>query len=576
MKRIRYVLLPIVLLCLQWTAALAEMDLADLAGEIQATATEGSGISKIESELAHEVIELGALAIPLLLPLLEHESRDVRALTSYILRDIEGLTEEHLPALIASRLRGDGWIPPAIARIGTPGAIEFLVDELKKERQTHTQLTYAIGLLGEKAIPKLVELHSADDLDDRLSYTVSSILGELGDSASGAVSPLIRIASNEELPDASRRFGIIALGGIGASAHRSAPILLKLAESDPPTFTSAVEGAIVRMGASEAADILLARIAASPKPYYFRDIGALKARGVSAGPALVRHLSNDSWDARVGAARALGYTGYNGASRHLIALLSDQDDWRLVYVSAESLGRLGSPESIPSLSQLSQSHWYPPVRKAAARAVAVINGISQYSPQSPGYNFAHDFFEYERVTVDAEDLSTAYDGMNAGESGIESVGFLEKFELERLSYAAQIIGYGSEGKHVSEVSQVPTAGIKVKDGYLVGANRGEWGGEVMFLDDRLDGTKLIDANLHGIYQTPASTIAVTGLAHLSGNRGELYKLSKDKDGNWQGEKWKILPGAPTSSALHSDGSLSVDCKGGRIVLTPDGNIRMAN
>ena len=85
----------------------------------------GSGVGEQERELAAAVQRYGATAIPPLLQMLESPRENVRALAGYTLRDIEGLTSEHLAPLMKARRNGDGWIPPAIARVGTPEAVSF-------------------------------------------------------------------------------------------------------------------------------------------------------------------------------------------------------------------------------------------------------------------------------------------------------------------------------------------------------------------------------------------------------------------------------------------------------------------
>ena len=111
-----------------------------------------AGISKQEMDLAEAVQRYGAQAILPLLKLLESDKPNVRQLAGYTLRDIEGLTAENLPALMRARRGGDGWIPPAIARIGTPEAIEFLVNDLRNEPEMHTQVTVAVENPGGQGV----------------------------------------------------------------------------------------------------------------------------------------------------------------------------------------------------------------------------------------------------------------------------------------------------------------------------------------------------------------------------------------------------------------------------------------
>src|SRR5438270_7856322 len=127
-----------------------------LVQRLKATASPEIGITKKEQEIAKQLQAVGPEAIPLLLPLLADENPAIRQLASYTLRDINGLTEEHLDPLIAACRSGEGWIPPAIAHVGTARAVNFLVEELVRERKTQNQLTWAIEILGEKAVPALV------------------------------------------------------------------------------------------------------------------------------------------------------------------------------------------------------------------------------------------------------------------------------------------------------------------------------------------------------------------------------------------------------------------------------------
>src|SRR5262245_21245127 len=96
-------------------------------GKVPAVASSSPGVGPEERALAKALQRHGARAIPGLIKLLESGSESSRKLASYTLRDIQGLGPEHLPALTRARLGGDGWIPLAIASVGTPEAIAFLV-----------------------------------------------------------------------------------------------------------------------------------------------------------------------------------------------------------------------------------------------------------------------------------------------------------------------------------------------------------------------------------------------------------------------------------------------------------------
>lgn len=124
--------------------------------------------------------------------------------------------------------------------------------------------------------------------------------------------------------------------------------------------------------------------------------------------------------------------------------------------------------------------------------------------------------------------------------------------------------------------QIPDVGIKVDDGFLVGSARGEWGGELMFIDSGGKSSMVLKDNIHGIHHTSEGILVVAGLGHLGSMRGTAYKISRDDTGNWSVVRWKALPGAPRSSASTKDGSIYIKCRGCNILLMPDGTIKMAN
>jgi len=566
--------------CVLGMADLTAIELDDIAHQIEAAAKEGAGISQTEQKISKEIVGLGAPAIPYLLPLLKHKNKDVRALAAYTIIDIPGLKEEHLDALIESKLKGNGWIPAAIARIGTPKAIQFLVEELKKEQSWGNQVDHGLIMIGSKGVPYLVDLYRTGKNDgDLLSHSllsrVSRIFGELGAKAQGAVDPLVVIASNEKLHEYNRQEAILALGAMGDMAHRTVPALQKLAERDSPAIAEAVEIAIVHMEAPEALGIQMKRLRLKPSFHILRDIAELRKYGRPAGPDLIQYLSHEDWEIRIGAARAMGYIGYEPASRQLIELLNSEDDWRLVFVAAESLGDLRSKEGVPTLKEVSQVHWYSPVRDVAKEALEIISsGVGDNSEISPE-NLDSRFSNFEQAGWELEKSATIENLKQGDKNAVRSKGSLNKDKLEEFVYEAGIHSYGPKGKMIRKRKQIPGTGIRVENGYLVGADRGEFGGELMFVDEMGKWSKILDDNIQGIYHTASGIVVVAGLAHMGFNRGTLYKVSKAVDGKWNVAKWKALPGDPYSSALLGDGSLFIGSPYGNVLVSPDGSIRMA-
>lgn len=559
-------------------------DLGNISALITQSATSESGISQKEQETAKSIQILGPPAIPFLLPLLKSQNEGVRKLTSYTLRNIDGLGEEHLDALIDSRRRGDGWIPPAIAKIGTPRAIAFLVDELKREKQTHTQLTAAFKILGEKGTPYLVELIRNNAFDEPLMRTVVFIFGELKEKAATAVEPLVEIISNKEGNLKTIEYSVLALGAIGPDAQRTTPLLMRLAQSDPAHFRETVNRSLQSMGAPQAVTALLQRLNEKhgmiDNMIVFRDIAALKENGKSAGPSLTRFLWDNDWDVRVGAARTIGYIGYTEAIPELIKLLNTNHDWRLIYVSVESLGRLQAGQAVPTLTDVSTNYWYPPVRDAAKKAILVITEGNQYGSKYHPGNFAFEFFDYMNVERADNQPAQENNGPQSSRHYRIDKDALSATQLAKLAYKVDMRPFVAvppeeENTDFTE-TQVPDVGLKVTHGYLVGCSRGEWGGELVFIDSKRKVTTVLAENIVGIHRFNSEIVVVTGLAHLTFNRGCVYKIKKSPNGQWIVNKWRALPGAPRSSGILQNGNLLVKCLGGIVEILPGGEIEFVN
>jgi len=387
-----------------------------LVQRLKAIASPEIGVTKEEQEVARELQQIGAEAIPLLLPLLSDQNAAIRDLASYTLRDIDGLTEEHLDVLIAACRRGDSWIAPAIARIGTPRAVNFLVEELVRQRQTQSQLTWAIEMLGDKAIPVLVQVYqNQTQWDEDLDRTMQYIMRTLGDEAGAAVDPLVALATDETQPATKRQRAIVALGLIGEPAQLAVGRLQRRKDywelQGDSKLKKAIDEAIVRVGASEAVPILTRALKESPEAgstlLIMRDIAALSQRGVMAGSAVIKYLNDPDWEVRAAAARTLGYIGCQEAARDSTALLKNKQDWRLVFSAAESLGRLKDKQAIATLGEVSRNHWHPRVREAANRAISATERDNAKENSTEPSPVAQEFFDYENAHDKIDSLKEA-------------------------------------------------------------------------------------------------------------------------------------------------------------------------
>lgn len=292
-------------------------------------------------------------------------------------------------------------------------------------------------------------------------------------------------------------------------------------------------------------------------------------------PTLMRSLDSGDWDARMNATRDLGHAGYTNAGPRLVELLKNADDWRQVYASAESLGRLKVKEAVPDLSVVSETHWYPPVRAAALKALCAIDGRATYEPERSM------FMDYPYIEVERDADSMREPGLNDVLFEITTILSPYHLWLMRLRYTVQERSYRPKDNNSSEMERyvrirkvIPDVCVRVDGGYIVGRDFGEFGGELMFVGRHRRQIMLVDDNTSGLYRMKSGIVAVTGLGHLIIDRGVLYRITGGA-GDWKAIKWKILPGAPRRSRLLPSGDLFVACQSGSVVVSATGEIRMA-
>ena len=86
--------------------------------------------------------------------------------------------------------------------------------------------------------------------------------------------------------------------------------------------------------------------------------------------------------------------------------------------------------------------------------------------------------------------------------------------------------------------------VKVQDGYLIGFNRGEWGGELYWFSK--NGKKRYEISGHQIVkfiERDNKIYAIAGLAHLWRSNGSVIEIEKKKK-KWVAKDFLELPAAP--------------------------------
>lgn len=99
--------------------------------------------------------------------------------------------------------------------------------------------------------------------------------------------------------------------------------------------------------------------------------------------------------------------------------------------------------------------------------------------------------------------------------------------------------------------------IQVKNGYLVGRDAGEWGGNLQWFS--MDGKEHYEVSKEqvvGFIQTKNELYAFSGLAHMGYEFGHILRLSKVND-HWKSKLFVDIKHAPRAFLVEKDGSLLV-------------------
>lgn len=117
-------------------------------------------------------------------------------------------------------------------------------------------------------------------------------------------------------------------------------------------------------------------------------------------------------------------------------------------------------------------------------------------------------------------------------------------EFSHITYNAEIVGYDEDGKHVKVIHEVPAYALAAYDGLLLGADRGEWGGELLFRGRKGEIHRVLERNVHGIFEMPFGIVVFTGLAHMNSNKGAIYMVNRNRGEDISANIFRTLPGAP--------------------------------
>lgn len=549
------------------------------------------GISKQETALAKRIAEFGEPALVELIELLESDDLSKSQFAGYAITEYDFIDPKYFPPIKAAIERGVGWLDRALGAFHTDDAAEYSV-----ERYLQSGSSIAVLKQGERALPFILARAECDPMcDPRKTNKLAGIVKDLTPSVKKSLAQkIVYQVKTDGVSKENKRNLLSLLFVIGKDAKFIEEDLQQI-KTQIPDLGLAINSAFIGIKSKYSGRVFSDLIQSAPSIDIFllRDIAQMGPAAIDAGPALETLLSDPQREIRLGAARTIGYVGYEKAIPKLIPFLNDKYDVPLNWVASEALGMIGHPNAIPALEAVSKSHWHPAVRLSAKKAINRIAADHRHS-FSEDYEFAYDFFSFDQFefqTCEKISLRKIQD-----DSLVKLDKYSEEKRLKQLAYTTVISSFGPNDEeeqrkknpdsvimvdrynlveHKKVIEQIPDVALKVKDGWLAGGDRGEWGGELVHIDPQGKVTKLLDENVENIARIGSSYIAVTGLSHMGVNSGQIIKLEKT-NGQWQATPWIYLPGAPAQSWLVETDELYIATyNGGSILVSASGEIRMA-
>lgn len=552
--------------------------------------------SAAEQAIIKKLLAFGDDAMPTIMQLLDDNDELIARVGAVALREAEHIDKKYLPQIVRGLDRDVSWLAPALAKVGTAEAAEIAVKAFLASRTSPgNQEAYAVRLFGSKALPAILKaVRCQYGCNHKTYYLLGYVLGEMGDSRAAYAHALFDIAEDRSSSDDIRLGALSIIGDLGKPASIIDSRLIALKEQQPQ-FTTAINKALVGIKSQFAVKVLVELLAETDDIYLLRDIAAFGPIAVDAGVAVTNLLTSKNSEAKILVVRTLGYIGYSPSIPYLIPLLNEPNDVVLNLVTAEALGRLNAKSALTELTIAADSHWYPPVRDQARKAVKLIKTGQRYENKTDENNFGYEYFNFQNFQLKACEKITLKTISERSEQKLYKSKSSEK--LQSLTYNTVVLGYGADDEDAQKavdpdaiievnannireirhnIEQVPDLALRVKNGWLAGSNRGEWGGELVYIADNGASTIILDENIEDIYKLGDRYVAVTGLSHLGSNNGMIYHLIHDDTGQWRAEKWLKLPGAPHSSWFVETGELLINTSGGgSLLLSKHGLLRMA-
>jgi HEAT repeat protein len=429
-----------------------------------------------------------------------------------ILAEWHDWSEADLPQLKkALTLYPGSMIAHILGEIGTPAAIQILVDDLKSPTGAASQTGWVLKELGPKVLPYLLPLLASED--EHTWRTAGTVITEMGAPAAVYALEWADIATNETLNVPERLATVRGLGAMGIHAKEVAKRIRQLLAYGPgsifrePLFAAlkAMRDPIVlsqlARGCLPSADILNR---SWERNMCIDDMASFGRDARSFGPLFVKFLMAEGPEDQIAGMNAIAQSHYTEATPLIEPKLSSVD-WRVTYEAIYALNELEDLAAEPRIAQLASTHWLPELRQFATAVSAGLKSAAHryIAPRDDGVYLL------------------LIDGM------LHDPHFDEKAcPSNHWTWAGKSFATPPEENRGQQRR-------KIGETTLIGSNRGEWGGGLYAETDGILTQVILEDNVVAIEPVDTrSAIVLFGLWHGAVAFGVATLAERHDDGAW--------------------------------------------
>lgn len=573
-----------------------------------------------DQELIRRVTNYGAPALPLLFELLANNNEALASLAVAGLERMPALDAQYLPSL-EHALRRDLYVYRVLVRMQQPRANALLFEHYVKGKLHNEQLLQGVPLL-----PMLQQAVACPALCQQHSRGLRYYFARLEPLATQLTEPeqvqlLDQLLSNVDDSTVELKVRaanlMMAAGLVQDKLVQDKPVFaafsarLQASCNREPQLHDSCQQAFVTLRLPQAWRIVAAELQQiDVNARLIRQAGdlltTLASMGPSAKPAMAQATrflrARAAWVRRQAATTMLAIDPQS-AIPALLQQLHNPQDAQLSYDLVQMLGPMTAESTTPpapqalskslmakvrqALSAVQTDYWYPPVRVSAKRwleqpAQAAALLAEQHSLRS--------FIASEDKTGLSCELAPTRPATAAGNRIVDVASpdarplalsyWIEYWAFDPSMPATADVALDTPWTdNPQRVEKRPSIQLRLGSGWLTGRDDGEWGGELMYVDDHGKAQQLANDNIRALVTLGNTQLAIAGLAHMGIRESRIYRITaKASPTNppLHAERWIELPGYVNEwSLLPGDALLLKTSDDGSFVLKANGSIQMA-